>query len=121
MPDAAGLDAFGDFTLAWSPQGDRVAFPATQLHGRRELWMWFLDCPTDLDLCLLPVTAIGQVRGRPAWSSDGKWVTFVSQSGGDEEIYAVKVPDFWSPVIRAREAIRLTTSSGRDYDPAWRP
>ncbi|HEX9681247.1 MAG TPA: hypothetical protein VGA32_07320 [Anaerolineales bacterium] len=120
-PDVSGLDSMGEFALTLSPQGERIAFPATQLRGRRELWVWFLDCPTDLDLCLVPQTELGRVRGFPGWSPDGKWLVFSSEAGGDEEIYRVQVPEFWSPTAALKEPVRMTTSDGRDYEPTWRP
>jgi Tol biopolymer transport system component len=120
-PNIDRLDSMGEFELVWSPQGDRIAFPATQLHGRRELWVWFRDCPTDLDRCLVPLTDLGGVNGRPTWSPDGRWLAFASGTAAAFDIYAVNVPEYWSPNIGPEAAMHLASSEGWDFALAWRP
>jgi len=66
------------------------------------------------------MTDLGGVFGRPSWSADGQWVAFAAKRDGDDEIYVVRIG--LAPTSAGTTALlRLTSSEGRDYDPAWRP
>ena len=115
VPGAEALDPMGEFTLVRSPDGSRVAFPATEIRGPREVYVLW---PSNL--ALAPATEVGRVEGRPTWSPDGLWVAFASDAGGDREIYIVPVGN--TPAELAPHAVlRLTYSPGSDAEPAWKP
>ena len=115
VPGAEALDPMGEFYLVRSPEGSRVAFPATRIRGHREIYVLW---PSDL--VLAPATDIGQIEGRPSWSADGLWVAFASEADGDREIYIVPIGH--TPTELAPHAVlRLTSSPGLDSEPAWKP
>lgn len=56
----------------------------------------------------------GDARNRePAWSPDGRWLAFVSDRDGNNEIYIMRET--------GGDVARLTTNPGNDYAPAWSP
>ena len=50
-------------------------------------------------------------NGRPKWSPDGKWVSFISDRHGNNELFAVRVAD--------GELKRLTYTPGREKYTSW--
>lgn len=115
VPGAEALDPMGEFYLVRSPDGSRVAFPATRTRGHREIYVLW---PSDL--VVAPATEVGRIEGRPTWSPDGLWVAFASDADGDREIYIVPIGN--TPEALAPHAVlRLTFSPGLDAEPAWKP
>jgi TolB protein len=121
-PDGSFLDVYGQFELSWSPDGNRVAFPARRVREHSELWVWFVTFPGDLDRNLVPLTELGGVRGRPSWSPDGRWVAFVSDVDGDWEIYLLQVGRTPATALDpAWRLLQLTENDASDGEAVWRP
>ena len=51
---------------------------------------------------------------QPAWSPDGTQIAFVSQRGGNEEIYVMNAADGSNPT-------NLTNHASNEFQPAWSP
>jgi Tol biopolymer transport system component len=67
--------------LALSPDGTRLAVSIFQ-NNEEHLWI------KQLDRGPLPrLTVEGSINGRPAWSPDGRAVTFISDRGGPLDLY----------------------------------
>ena len=65
---------------------------------------------------LLNLTNSSIYNSHPKWSSDGKWIVFVSSltsRGGNKNIYLIN--------FEKNTQIRLTNNSVSDFDPVWSP
>ncbi len=103
-PLRAGLG--DDLAFAWSPDGRTLAV-VTQVAA------------DNIDLAVIDAVR-GVVRAdlgspgvdeNPAWSADGRWLTFASTRDGDPEVYVVEAD---GTGLR-----RLTTRVGPDWLPRW--
>src|SRR5262249_1166021 len=110
---------------AFSPDGSRIAFVSARDHGGR------LAPPTNtnaLELYLnlsfgdiFVVPALGGTPAKlvddghyPSWSPDGKRIVFVSNRGGEINL--------WTVPSEGGTPMPLTKEHGRiDYQPAWSP
>jgi TolB protein len=100
--------AWDDVQPAISPDGQRVAF-ASNRGGAWDLYL--LDLLTGSTAQL---TDDDEYDGRPSWSPDGAWLAYEHTEEGDLEIYMQLIDGSIDPV-------RLSSNSGADYSPAWRP
>jgi Tol biopolymer transport system component len=96
--------AKGEFA-AWSPAGDRVAFKGCVDGGRCGI---VLANPDGGNPTLLTTYAND---GQPAWSPDGRALTFVSDREGNWDIYAINADGSW---LR-----RITDNPTTDGLPEW--
>lgn len=55
---------------------------------------------------------------RPTWSPDGEWVAFMR---AEDNGYTLTAADLWAARADGSETVRLTSSSGLEMNPAWRP
>jgi Tol biopolymer transport system component len=95
--------------LVWSPVGNMLA----------------VECgTTDADeICVLDVSVSPAVvtnitnnsarDGSPTWSPDGKKIAFVSDRGGNDDIYVMDA--------NGANVKRVTTNPASDSNPRWRP
>ena len=104
--DGGGGDAPYLDNAVWSPDGRVLAFEAWDSYGT--------GVPTGIYVSsadgarprrLLPVSTAAS----PAWSTDGKWISF--SSGGD----------IWRVRSDGTESQQLTHTHAHDSDPAWLP
>jgi Tol biopolymer transport system component len=90
-------------SVAWAPDGRRVAIGANQ-----HIWVMNADGTN-----LRPVTKGNLSEGTPAWSPDGKRIAFSSARTGPEQVWVVSANG--GPL---RRVSRRTTSC---VAPAWSP
>ncbi|MFB3917378.1 MAG: alpha/beta fold hydrolase [Terriglobales bacterium] len=95
---------------AWSPDGKQIAF-ISNISGRNNLWLvpsaggW----PVQL-------TISDQRQTRPAWSSNGRWISYMSDKDGDEQW------DIFMVSPQTGEVVNLTnTPEVAEEDPTWSP
>jgi Tol biopolymer transport system component len=95
---------------AWSPDGKRIAFVASDLQtpGNKDI---FTATPTGDSVVRL--TTGGADDMYPTWSPDSALIAFVSVRDGNFEIYSMNAD--------GRSQRRLTRSEGIDTEPAWSP
>ena len=94
-------------SLAWSPDGTRIAFTADRA-GDRRIFVMNAD-GTDL----VRLTAHPAGNGAPAWSPDGRRLAFTSRRFGNDEIFVINAD--------GTELVNLTHHSADDAAPAWSP
>jgi Tol biopolymer transport system component len=110
-------DSSDDYWATWSPDGTQLAF-ASDRRGNYDLYV--LDVPANLDaqndeqtLNLRQLTGNRADDLEPAWSPDGQHLAFMSNRGGNVDIYVLSVD--------GGEAQQLTDEEADDWLPAWSP
>jgi TolB protein len=97
-----------------SPSGDQIAFTSDH-DGDEDIYLMTLNQEgpiTNLENYeRLTENEVGDWRA--VWSPDGKYIAFVSNRDGDDELYLMN--------INTHEEIRLSDNPGWDYDPIWSP
>lgn len=93
---------------SWSPDSQRIVFSMSQ--NQSALNVYTLDI-TSGDVTQQTTHTSYDIQ--PAWSSDGKWISFVSRRHGQDDIYALHLE---SGHIR-----RLTRTPDAEADPVWQP
>ena len=94
-------------SLAWSPDGTRIAFIADRA-GDRRIFVMNAD---GTDLVRLTDHPAG--NGAPAWSPDGRRIAFPLQRFGNDEIFVINAD--------GTELVNLTHHSADDAAPVWSP
>ena len=94
-------------SLAWSPDGTRIAFIANR-GGDRRIFVMNAD-GTDL----VRLTDHHAGNGSPAWSLDGRRIAFTSNRSGDNEIFVINAD--------GTELANWTHHPADDTAPAWSP
>jgi Tol biopolymer transport system component len=97
-----------EFRPAWSPDGTQIVYdlglPDTLV--KRDLFIINADGTGHRHL-----DTGGKYNFNASWSPDGRWIAFISQRDGNEEIYATSLTD--------GTLIRLTSHGASDASPAW--
>src|SRR5205823_4344309 len=100
-----GFDGYPD----WSPDGNELAFSATQGDGRQDIIAYDLDARTTRD-----ITPDLALDSRPRWSPNGKQIVYASNgTTGDLDIYVVN-----SDGTGKRQ---ITTAPDWQFEPSWSP
>lgn len=98
--------------LAWSPDGQAIAFVASAGDGRCTLWLYALREQTRRELARCAALFTPSVD----WSPDGRWIAYSGEADGAGGLFLL-APD--GSVQR-----RLTTAPPAampDHQPAWAP
>ena len=94
-----------DFSPAWSPDGERIAFVSTR-DGNREIYVMNADGSNPVNLTRDPA-----FDAAPTWSPDGERIAFATNRDRNGEIYVMSA-DGSNPV-------NLTNHPADDWNPAW--
>jgi len=73
----------------WSPHGRRLAFWGEQKGGHRDVWTVAADGSSDP----VPVTDDGFIDWNPIWSPDGEYLYFLSNRGGEMNLWRVAIDE----------------------------
>jgi len=95
------------FDLAWSPNGEGIAFAAYAESGSE---IHLLD---NTNSSIMQLTNDTTYDRDPSWSPDGTRIAFSSDRDGNEEVYVMD--------SNGSNVIRLTNNIAYDAMPAWSP
>jgi eukaryotic-like serine/threonine-protein kinase len=73
----------------WSPHGQRLAFWGEQKGGHRDIWTVAADGGSEP----VPVTDDGFIDWNPIWSPDGEYLYFLSNRGGEMNLWSVGIDE----------------------------
>ncbi len=94
-------------SLAWSPDGTRIAFITNRI-GARQIFVMNAD---GTGLVRLTDHLVG--NGAPAWSPDGRQIAFTSRHFGNDEIFVINAD--------GTELVNRTYHPADDANPVWSP
>jgi len=97
---------YPQWPTSWSPDGQTLAFYVNHPETARDLWM----LPSDDDRSTAPFLVTPFQERAPSFSPDGRWVVYVSDESGQEEVYVQPYP---GPGLK----IAISTSGGSE--PVW--
>jgi Tol biopolymer transport system component len=73
----------------WSPHGQRLAFWGEQKGGHRDIWTVAADGQSDP----VAVTDDGFIDWNPVWSPDGQYLYFLSNRGGEMNLWRFAIDE----------------------------
>ena len=101
------LESLANYPTSWSPDGDYLLFDRQDKTGKTAVWV--LPIKGSRKPYPLVETQFNAQAGR--FSPDGRWVAYVSNDSGKEEVYVMPFPG-----PGAREQV----STGGGTQPRWR-
>ena len=94
----------------FSPDGKRLAYVAISYRWDWQPHLRLLDLTTGKESELTPA---GKSERSPQWSSDGQWLAFLSNRGGNTEVYGIR------PEGGAPQALTASKSTVQSFH--WSP
>ena len=96
---------------SWSPHGDRLAFWGEQKGGRRDIWTVTAKGgePT-------PVTDDEFIDWNPVWSADGEYLYFLSNRGGEMNLWRVAIEESTGRLEGGFEPATLPSNNCQQVD-----
>jgi serine/threonine protein kinase/dipeptidyl aminopeptidase/acylaminoacyl peptidase len=91
----------------WSPHGQRLAFWGEQKGGHRDIWTVASDGRSDP----VPVTDDGFVDWNPVWSPNGEYLYFLSNRGGEMNLWQVAIDEFTGALRSAPQPATLPSNN----------
>jgi Tol biopolymer transport system component len=91
----------------WSPHGQRLAFWGEQKGGHRDIWTVAADGRSDP----VPVTDDGYIDWNPIWSADGESLYFLSNRGGEMNLWRVAIDENTGTLRSAPEPATLPANN----------
>lgn len=73
----------------WSPHGQRLAFWGEQKGGHRDIWTVAADGRSEP----VPITDDAFIDWNPVWSADGTYLYFLSNRGGEMNLWRVPIDE----------------------------
>lgn len=95
---------------AWSPDGKQVAF-ISNMSGRRNIWLVPAQSGWPVQL-----TVSNERQTSPVWSSQGRWIAYASDYGGNEQYDLSLVSSTNGQVVNLTNSPEISEES-----PAWSP
>lgn len=94
--------------VSWHPNGTHVAFESNVPNQPNDTDVWLL--PVDGSADPQPLIATRFKDSAPAFSPDGKWLAYISDESGQDEVYLQSYPE-------TSRRIPISTDGGRE--PVW--
>ena len=91
----------------WSPHGQRLAFWGEQKGGHRDIWTVAADGKTEP----VPVTDDAFIDWNPIWSPNGKYLYFLSNRGGEMNLWRVAIDETTGQLRSGPEPATLSASN----------
>ncbi len=98
-----------DLHPAWSPDGSRIVFAASDFPGLPSVIALMMPGTTEYE----PLPGTGSSDSSPAWSPDGNRIAFVSYARGDNDLYVM--------AANGAQVVQLTAETSNDVEPTWSP
>ena len=108
-PDGTARTQIGDFTgdsLAWSPDGSRLAFVREDSTGLDQIWVMDSDGRNVRQLTTLELSSSDSPKNGPKWSPDGQWIAFTLGMMEPREVFMVTAD--------GSQVLNVTNTSGVD-------
>jgi len=91
----------------WSPNGKRLTYWGEQKGGHRDIWTVAADGRSDP----VAVTDDGFIDWNPIWSPDGEYVYFLSNRGGEMNLWRVAIDENTGSLRAAPEPATLPANN----------
>ena len=112
-----------DWDPAWSPNGRQLVFTSNRYDSSQELYLLSVinEAEGNFNRNVMRLTNHpDNIDNLPAWSPDGKWISFSSYREQNQDIYVLDAADLLQDTGSAKLS-RLTIHPDDDLDPTWSP